>query len=62
MACVSMAVATILQWFGKLDPSGSSYSMIIVGVVAGYITGNVMERNNVNRYPIGRNNDALDRT
>lgn len=64
MACSSMTVATILQWFGKLDPAGSSYAMIIIGVVAGYITGNVMERNSLNRYPQGRNNDefARDRT
>ena len=62
MASASLVVATILQWFGKLDPSGSSYAMIMIGVVAGYITGNVMERNSLHRYPQGRNNDELDRT
>ena len=35
--------ATLLQWFGKLDPAGSSYSMIVIGTVASYITGNVVE-------------------
>jgi hypothetical protein len=36
-------VATVLQWFGKMDPAGSSYAMIVIGTVASYITGNVME-------------------
>ena len=36
-------VATFLQWFGKLDPAGGSYAMIVLGTVASYITGNVME-------------------
>lgn len=35
--------ATILQWFGKLDPAGGSYAMIVLGTVASYITGNVWE-------------------
>ena len=45
MALGAGVTATILQWYGKLDPNGSSYAMIIIGCVASYITGNVMERN-----------------
>lgn len=36
-------VATFLQWFGKLDPAGTSYAAIVIATVASYITGNVME-------------------
>ena len=32
--------ATVLQWFGKLDPEGNSYMLIVIGTVAAYITGN----------------------
>lgn len=34
---------TLLQWFGKLDPAGSAYAMVVIGTVAAYITGNVAE-------------------
>ena len=36
--------ATVLQWFGKLDPAGGTYAMIVMGTVAAYITGNVAQR------------------
>lgn len=62
LASASGLVATVLQWFGKLDPSGNSYMLIIVGTVAAYITGNVAERRNINKYPPGLNDDAKDRT
>jgi hypothetical protein len=42
--------ATFLQWHGKLDAAGSSYALIVLGTVAAYITGNVVERKN-NVYP-----------
>jgi len=38
-------VTTILQWFGKLDPAGSTYALTIGATVAAYITGNVAEKN-----------------
>ena len=35
---------TTLQWFGKLDPSGTTYAMVIIGTVAAYITGNTVQK------------------
>ena len=43
LAVVAGTTATVLQWFGKLDPAGSSYALIVIGTVASYITGNVVE-------------------
>ena len=66
---MSGAVATFLQWEGKLDAQGSTYALIILGTVAVYIGGNVMERKNdlysSRGYTPGRfphNDDARDRT
>lgn len=39
MAACAGLIATVLQWFGKLDPAGSAYSMIVIACVAAYITG-----------------------
>ena len=36
-------MSTALQWFGKLEPSGTAYAAVIAATVAAYITGNVME-------------------
>lgn len=36
--------ATVLQWFGKLDPAGNSYMLIVIGTVAAYITGNTAQK------------------
>jgi hypothetical protein len=36
--------ATLLQWFGKLDAAGSTYSMIVIGTVGAFIAGNVAQR------------------
>jgi len=43
LAVCAGTTATVLQWFGKLDPAGSSYALIVIGTVASYITGNVVE-------------------
>jgi hypothetical protein len=43
MAMGAGITATVLQWFGKLDPAGSAYAMIVIGTVAAYITGNAIE-------------------
>lgn len=47
MAMGAGITATVLQWFGKLDPTGNSYALIVLGTVAAYITGNVVEAKNV---------------
>ena len=36
--------ASVMQWFGKLDPAGTAYAAIIMGTVAAYITGNVIQK------------------
>lgn len=36
-------MTTLLQWFGKLDPGGTTYAIVIGATVASYITGNVAE-------------------
>jgi hypothetical protein len=46
MAMGAGIATTGLQWFGKLDPAGSTYAMVIIGTVAAYITGNTAQRIN----------------
>ena len=50
LACAVLIVATVLQILGKLDPSGNSYMLIVVGVVGAFITGDTMEKTSVHKY------------
>lgn len=45
MAMGAGITSTVLQWFGKLDPAGSTYALVIIGTVAAYITGNTAQKN-----------------
>lgn len=36
--------ATTLQWYGKLDPAGTSYVLLMGATVAAYITGDTIQR------------------
>lgn len=41
MAGVSV---TALQWFGKLDPAGTTYGLLMAACVGAYITGNTTQK------------------
>lgn len=44
MAMGAGITSTVLQWFGKLDPAGNSYVLLVLGTVAAYITGNTVQK------------------
>lgn len=44
LALGSGAATTALQWFGKLDPAGSTYAMVVIGTVGAYVMGNTYQK------------------
>ena len=48
LALGSGVTTTVLQWWGKLDPAGSTYALVVIATVAAYITGNVSQKNAAN--------------
>ena len=47
LLCVAIDIcAVVLQWFGKIDPAGSTLALIVVGTAGAYIAGNVIQRKN----------------
>ena len=44
LALGSGCTTTVLQWFGKLDPSGGTYAMVVIATVGTYIAGNTAQK------------------
>lgn len=44
-------MTTVLQWFGKIDAAGNTYSLVIIATVAAYITGNTIQKRNETEAP-----------
>lgn len=44
LAIGSGVSTTLLQWFGKLDPAGSTYAMVVIGTVGAYVMGNTYQK------------------
>ena len=38
------AVTSLLQYLGKLDAAGSTYSLVVLGTVGVFIAGNVTQK------------------
>lgn len=45
LAAGAGVMTTLLQWFGKLDPGGNTYMLVVIGCVGSYIAGNTSQKN-----------------
>ena len=46
MAMGAGITTSVLQWFNKLDPAGSTYAMVIIGTVGSYLAANTLQKKN----------------
>lgn len=44
-------MTTVLQWFGKIDAAGNTYSIVIIATVAAYITNNTWQKKSESEAP-----------
>ena len=44
MAMGAGVTTAILQWFGKLDPAGSTFAVVIIATVGTYIAANTTQK------------------
>ena len=40
----ALLIASLLQWFGKLDLAGTAWGLAVGGTVGAYIMGNVIQK------------------
>lgn len=44
MAMGAGVTTAILQWFGKLDPAGSTFAVVVIATVGTYIAANTTQK------------------
>lgn len=44
LAAAAGLASTVLQWFGKLDPAGSTYAVLVIGTVGAYIGSDTFQK------------------
>jgi hypothetical protein len=58
VVAMSAGICTaVLQWFGKLDPAGSTYALVTAATVGAYIAGGTLD----NKHGVTKNVDAASK-